>query len=180
MSPWTSPPPPRTLRPPRSRALSHEEQVSASDGILAPSQERKRRASSLTPPRRECSTMPKIVDVFVGKDEKGRKIPEYLIHFNGWNRRWVYLLNLTENWSSVHRNIANFFVKFKLLWTLLGKFHFLFLLFCQTLPTLITSESTIFGFSMVAFGDSHCFCVWMSCGFSFCDLKYLNSFLKGK
>ena len=121
-----------------------------------------------------------IVDVIVGKDEKGRKIPEYLIHFNGWNRRWVYLLNLTENWSSVHRNIANFFVKFKLLWTLLGKFHFLFLLFCQTLPTLINSESTIFGFSMVAFGDSHCFCVWMSCGFSFCDLKYLNSFLKGK
>uniref|UniRef100_A0A7N9IDL4 MSL complex subunit 3 n=1 Tax=Macaca fascicularis TaxID=9541 RepID=A0A7N9IDL4_MACFA len=29
----------------------------------------------------------KIVDVIVGKDEKGRKIPEYLIHFNGWNRR---------------------------------------------------------------------------------------------
>lgn len=28
-----------------------------------------------------------IVDVIVGKDEKGRKIPEYLIHFNGWNRR---------------------------------------------------------------------------------------------
>ena len=30
----------------------------------------------------------KIVDVFVGKDEKGRKIPEYLIHFNGRNRSW--------------------------------------------------------------------------------------------
>ncbi|XP_053773346.1 MSL complex subunit 3 isoform X3 [Desmodus rotundus] len=30
----------------------------------------------------------KIVDVVVGKDEKGRKIPEYLIHFNGWNRSW--------------------------------------------------------------------------------------------
>ncbi|XP_078088554.1 MSL complex subunit 3-like isoform X2 [Mustelus asterias] len=29
----------------------------------------------------------KIVDVEVGRDEKGRKIPEYLIHFNGWNRR---------------------------------------------------------------------------------------------
>ena len=53
-----------------------------------------------------------IVDVIVGKDEKGRKIPEYLIHFNGWNRRWVYLLNRTENCSSVHKNIANFFVKF--------------------------------------------------------------------
>ncbi|XP_060039049.1 male-specific lethal 3 homolog isoform X1 [Erinaceus europaeus] len=30
----------------------------------------------------------KIVDVITGKDEKGRKIPEYLIHFNGWNRSW--------------------------------------------------------------------------------------------
>uniref|UniRef100_A0A8B9FYB0 MSL complex subunit 3 n=1 Tax=Amazona collaria TaxID=241587 RepID=A0A8B9FYB0_9PSIT len=30
----------------------------------------------------------KIVDIIVGKDEKGRKIPEYLIHFNGWNRSW--------------------------------------------------------------------------------------------
>ncbi|XP_041067227.1 MSL complex subunit 3-like isoform X1 [Cetorhinus maximus] len=30
----------------------------------------------------------KIVDVEVGRDEKGRKIPEYLIHFNGWNRSW--------------------------------------------------------------------------------------------
>ncbi|XP_030057459.1 MSL complex subunit 3 isoform X2 [Microcaecilia unicolor] len=29
-----------------------------------------------------------VVDVLVGKDEKGRKIPEYLIHFNGWNRSW--------------------------------------------------------------------------------------------
>jgi len=28
-----------------------------------------------------------VVDIVVGKDEKGRKIPEYLIHFNGWNRR---------------------------------------------------------------------------------------------
>ncbi|XP_068406241.1 LOW QUALITY PROTEIN: MSL complex subunit 3-like [Eschrichtius robustus] len=29
-----------------------------------------------------------IVDVIVGKDEKGRKIPEYLIHLSGWNRSW--------------------------------------------------------------------------------------------
>ncbi|KFU86032.1 Male-specific lethal 3, partial [Chaetura pelagica] len=29
-----------------------------------------------------------IVDIVVGKDDKGRKIPEYLIHFNGWNRSW--------------------------------------------------------------------------------------------
>ncbi|EPY74857.1 male-specific lethal 3 isoform 2-like protein [Camelus ferus] len=34
------------------------------------------------------SLAPGVVDVIVGKDEKGRKIPEYLIHFNGWNRSW--------------------------------------------------------------------------------------------
>ncbi|XP_063809569.1 male-specific lethal 3 homolog isoform X3 [Pseudophryne corroboree] len=30
----------------------------------------------------------KVVDIVVGKDDKGRKNPEYLIHFNGWNRSW--------------------------------------------------------------------------------------------
>ncbi|XP_073470949.1 MSL complex subunit 3 isoform X1 [Aquarana catesbeiana] len=30
----------------------------------------------------------KVVDVVIGKDDKGRKDPEYLIHFNGWNRSW--------------------------------------------------------------------------------------------
>uniref|UniRef100_A0A8C4XAB5 MSL complex subunit 3 n=1 Tax=Erpetoichthys calabaricus TaxID=27687 RepID=A0A8C4XAB5_ERPCA len=30
----------------------------------------------------------KVVDVVIGKDEKGKKVPEYLIHFNGWNRSW--------------------------------------------------------------------------------------------
>ncbi|XP_068124455.1 MSL complex subunit 3 isoform X4 [Hyperolius riggenbachi] len=30
----------------------------------------------------------KVVDVVVSKDDKGRKNPEYLIHFNGWNRSW--------------------------------------------------------------------------------------------
>ncbi|KAM9319322.1 MSL complex subunit 3 isoform 1-T1 [Gastrophryne carolinensis] len=30
----------------------------------------------------------KVVDVVVTKDDKGRKNPEYLIHFNGWNRSW--------------------------------------------------------------------------------------------
>ncbi|KAM4796802.1 MSL complex subunit 3 isoform 2-T2 [Rhinophrynus dorsalis] len=29
----------------------------------------------------------KVVDIVVGKDDKGKKNPEYLIHFNGWNRR---------------------------------------------------------------------------------------------
>ncbi|XP_072270450.1 MSL complex subunit 3 isoform X1 [Pyxicephalus adspersus] len=30
----------------------------------------------------------KVVDVVISKDDKGRKNPEYLIHFNGWNRSW--------------------------------------------------------------------------------------------
>ncbi|XP_073406798.1 MSL complex subunit 3-like isoform X2 [Dendrobates tinctorius] len=30
----------------------------------------------------------KVVDILVSKDDKGRKNPEYLIHFNGWNRSW--------------------------------------------------------------------------------------------
>ncbi|XP_040048308.1 MSL complex subunit 3B isoform X3 [Gasterosteus aculeatus] len=29
----------------------------------------------------------KVLDVFIGKDEHGRRIPKFLIHFNGWNRR---------------------------------------------------------------------------------------------
>lgn len=68
-----SPPPPRTLRPPQSRALSHEEQVSSSYGFLVPSQGRKRRASSLTPPRRECSTMPKLSMFLLGKTKKAER-----------------------------------------------------------------------------------------------------------
>ncbi|XP_048834622.1 male-specific lethal 3 homolog isoform X2 [Brienomyrus brachyistius] len=30
----------------------------------------------------------KVVDVVLGRDDRGRKVPEYLIHFNGWNRSW--------------------------------------------------------------------------------------------
>ncbi|XP_047658944.1 FERM and PDZ domain-containing protein 4-like isoform X3 [Tachysurus fulvidraco] len=30
----------------------------------------------------------KVVDIIVEKDEKGKRIPKYLIHFNGWNRSW--------------------------------------------------------------------------------------------
>ncbi|XP_039220205.1 male-specific lethal 3 homolog isoform X3 [Crotalus tigris] len=37
----------------------------------------------------------KIVDIVIGKDEKGRKVPEYLIHFNGWNRSW-------DRWAAEH------------------------------------------------------------------------------
>ncbi|XP_042337430.1 male-specific lethal 3 homolog, partial [Plectropomus leopardus] len=30
----------------------------------------------------------KVIDVLIGTDEHGRRIPKYLIHFNGWNRSW--------------------------------------------------------------------------------------------
>uniref|UniRef100_A0AAR2L5U0 Chromo domain-containing protein n=1 Tax=Pygocentrus nattereri TaxID=42514 RepID=A0AAR2L5U0_PYGNA len=30
----------------------------------------------------------KVVDILIGKDEKGKRVPKYLIHFNGWNRSW--------------------------------------------------------------------------------------------
>ncbi|XP_068575498.1 MSL complex subunit 3B-like isoform X2 [Cebidichthys violaceus] len=29
----------------------------------------------------------KVLDILIGTDEHGRRIPKYLIHFNGWNRR---------------------------------------------------------------------------------------------
>ncbi len=28
-----------------------------------------------------------VVDIATVKDEKGKRVPKYLIHFNGWNRR---------------------------------------------------------------------------------------------
>ncbi|XP_068575497.1 MSL complex subunit 3-like isoform X1 [Cebidichthys violaceus] len=30
----------------------------------------------------------KVLDILIGTDEHGRRIPKYLIHFNGWNRSW--------------------------------------------------------------------------------------------
>ncbi|XP_062303213.1 male-specific lethal 3 homolog [Osmerus eperlanus] len=30
----------------------------------------------------------KVVDIVIGKDERGKRVSEYLIHFNGWNRSW--------------------------------------------------------------------------------------------
>uniref|UniRef100_UPI00358F1209 MSL complex subunit 3 isoform X2 n=1 Tax=Myxine glutinosa TaxID=7769 RepID=UPI00358F1209 len=54
----------------------------------------------------------KIVDVDVGKDDKGRKIPEYLIHFNGWNRSWDrwatedHVLRDTEENRRLQRTLA--------------------------------------------------------------------------
>ncbi|XP_015674823.1 male-specific lethal 3 homolog [Protobothrops mucrosquamatus] len=42
----------------------------------------------------------KIVDIVIGKDEKGRKVPEYLIHFNGWNRSW-------DRWAAEHHVLCD-------------------------------------------------------------------------
>uniref|UniRef100_A0A668A322 MSL complex subunit 3 n=2 Tax=Myripristis murdjan TaxID=586833 RepID=A0A668A322_9TELE len=30
----------------------------------------------------------KVIDVLISTDEHGRRVPKYLIHFNGWNRSW--------------------------------------------------------------------------------------------
>ncbi|KAK3724934.1 hypothetical protein QZH41_005691 [Actinostola sp. cb2023] len=30
----------------------------------------------------------KVIEADVTKDEKGKKVPEYFIHFNGWNKRF--------------------------------------------------------------------------------------------
>lgn len=38
-------------------------------------------------PDPETDCVLQVVDIVVGKDEKGKRIPKYLIHFNGWNRR---------------------------------------------------------------------------------------------
>nr|XP_033803855.1 male-specific lethal 3 homolog [Geotrypetes seraphini] len=54
----------------------------------------------------------KVVDVILGKDEKGRKIPEYLIHFNGWNRSWDrwaaedHVLRDTDENRTLQRKLA--------------------------------------------------------------------------
>lgn len=38
-----------------------------------------------------CVFTLQVIDVLIGTDEHGRRIPKYLIHFNGWNRRYHYL-----------------------------------------------------------------------------------------
>ncbi|XP_041128023.1 male-specific lethal 3 homolog isoform X1 [Polyodon spathula] len=54
----------------------------------------------------------KVVDVVSGKDEKGRKVPEYLIHFNGWNRSWDrwaaedHVLRDTDENRTLQRKLA--------------------------------------------------------------------------
>ncbi|MEJ1281267.1 hypothetical protein NN561_012216 [Cricetulus griseus] len=88
------PPSPHEPRPPRSLALRHDEQMSASEGMKFQFHSGEK-VLCFEPDATKARVLydAKIVDVIVGKDEKGRKIPEYLIHFNGWNSSW-------DRWAS--------------------------------------------------------------------------------
>uniref|UniRef100_A0A3P8VTF5 FERM and PDZ domain containing 4 n=1 Tax=Cynoglossus semilaevis TaxID=244447 RepID=A0A3P8VTF5_CYNSE len=54
----------------------------------------------------------KVLDLIVGTDEHGRRIPKYLIHFNGWNRSWDrwaaddHVLRDTEENRTLQRKLA--------------------------------------------------------------------------
>uniref|UniRef100_A0A4W5R4U2 MSL complex subunit 3 n=1 Tax=Hucho hucho TaxID=62062 RepID=A0A4W5R4U2_9TELE len=54
----------------------------------------------------------KVVDVVIGKDERGKRVPEYLIHFNGWNRSWDrlaaedHVLRETDENRKLQRKLA--------------------------------------------------------------------------
>ncbi|XP_061745948.1 male-specific lethal 3 homolog isoform X1 [Nerophis ophidion] len=54
----------------------------------------------------------KVLDVLIGKDEHGRRIPKYLIHFNGWSRSWDrwaaedHVLRDTEESRKLQRKLA--------------------------------------------------------------------------
>ncbi|XP_028319540.1 male-specific lethal 3 homolog [Gouania willdenowi] len=54
----------------------------------------------------------KVLDVVIGTDERGRRIPKYLIHFNGWNRSWDrwaaedHVLRDTEENRQLQRKLA--------------------------------------------------------------------------
>ncbi|XP_062270395.1 male-specific lethal 3 homolog isoform X2 [Scomber scombrus] len=54
----------------------------------------------------------KVLDVLIGTDEHGRRIPKYLIHFNGWNRSWDrwaaedHVLRDTEDNRKLQRKLA--------------------------------------------------------------------------
>ncbi|EEB17910.1 conserved hypothetical protein [Pediculus humanus corporis] len=55
----------------------------------------------------------KVLEVIVGKDEKGRKNVEYLIHFQGWNSSWDrcvsedYVLKDTEENRKLQKDLAD-------------------------------------------------------------------------
>uniref|UniRef100_A0A3Q1I1L4 MSL complex subunit 3 n=1 Tax=Acanthochromis polyacanthus TaxID=80966 RepID=A0A3Q1I1L4_9TELE len=54
----------------------------------------------------------KVLDVLIGTDEHGKRIPKYLIHFNGWNRSWDrwaaedHVLRDTEENRKLQRKLA--------------------------------------------------------------------------
>ncbi|XP_053713955.1 male-specific lethal 3 homolog isoform X1 [Synchiropus splendidus] len=54
----------------------------------------------------------KVIDVLIGSDDHGRRIPKYLIHFNGWNRSWDrwaaedHVLRDTEETRKLQRRLA--------------------------------------------------------------------------
>uniref|UniRef100_A0A8C6KHC5 MSL complex subunit 3 n=1 Tax=Nothobranchius furzeri TaxID=105023 RepID=A0A8C6KHC5_NOTFU len=54
----------------------------------------------------------KVLDVLIGTDEHGRRVPKYLIHFNGWSRSWDrwaaedHVLRDTEENRKLQRKLA--------------------------------------------------------------------------
>uniref|UniRef100_H2LIT3 MSL complex subunit 3 n=1 Tax=Oryzias latipes TaxID=8090 RepID=H2LIT3_ORYLA len=54
----------------------------------------------------------KVLDVLIGTDEHGRRVPKYLIHFNGWSRSWDrwaaedHVLRDTEENRKLQRRLA--------------------------------------------------------------------------
>ncbi|XP_067259942.1 MSL complex subunit 3-like isoform X4 [Chanodichthys erythropterus] len=54
----------------------------------------------------------KVVDIATVKDDKGRRVPNYLIHFSGWNRSWDrwaaedHVLRDSENNRILQRKLA--------------------------------------------------------------------------
>ncbi|XP_056157361.1 male-specific lethal 3 homolog [Lampris incognitus] len=54
----------------------------------------------------------KVIDVLLSTDEHGRRVPKYLIHFNGWNRSWDrwaaedHVLRDTEENRSLQHKLA--------------------------------------------------------------------------
>ncbi|XP_057686140.1 male-specific lethal 3 homolog [Corythoichthys intestinalis] len=55
----------------------------------------------------------KVLDLIIGKDEHGRRIPKYLIHFNGWSRSWDrwaaedHVLRDTKESRKLQRKLAS-------------------------------------------------------------------------
>uniref|UniRef100_A0A9J8B3X2 Chromo domain-containing protein n=1 Tax=Cyprinus carpio carpio TaxID=630221 RepID=A0A9J8B3X2_CYPCA len=54
----------------------------------------------------------KVVDIATVKDDKGKRVPKYLIHFNGWNRSWDrwaaedHVLRDSDNNRKLQRKLA--------------------------------------------------------------------------